>query len=132
MSPHQSTYQTLVFTSIVLASIVTGSNAFVPNQAKRSLFQPSTTTTTRYFFDFLKQDEEKEPTKTSEELEPEKATSEDTVDKIFGFFFGAKEEEPMGMKRFGRGTTLGKIVKMRHVIDTKNLIGCCEGLSCSK
>ena len=29
--------------------------------------------------------------------------SDDPVDKIFSFFFGQKEEAPMGMKRFGRG-----------------------------
>ena len=29
--------------------------------------------------------------------------SDDPVDKIFSFFFGKKEEAPMGMKRFGRG-----------------------------
>ena len=28
--------------------------------------------------------------------------SDDPVDKIFSVFFGKKEDEPMGMKRFGR------------------------------
>jgi hypothetical protein len=53
-------------------------------------------------FDFLKP---KEPEKSEEEPKENEAVdfSDDPVDKIFGFFFGAKEAEPMGMKRFGRG-----------------------------
>jgi hypothetical protein len=52
-------------------------------------------------FDFLKPKQEPE-----EEIPVEQPAdvdfSDDPIDKIFGFFFGAKEEEPMGMKRFGR------------------------------
>lgn len=52
-------------------------------------------------FDFLKP---KEPEKEKNEPKEEEAVdfSDDPVDKIFGFFFGAKEAEPFGMKRFGR------------------------------
>jgi len=42
---------------------------------------------------------------TEEEEEAEEKIddfSDDPVDKIFSFFFGKKEESPMGMKRFGR------------------------------
>lgn len=68
----------------------------------------STTTTTRYMFDFLKP---KEPEKEKNEPKEEEAVdfSDDPVDKIFGFFFGAKEAEPFGMKRFGRGVCLKNI-----------------------
>ena len=55
-------------------------------------------------FDFLKPkespEEEENPIVNEEKQE---YSSEDPVEKIFGFFFGEKEEEPMGMKRFGRG-----------------------------
>lgn len=55
-------------------------------------------------FDFLKPKQEPEPEEAEKaKEEPAPADfSDDPVDKIFGFFFGAKEEEPMGMKRFGR------------------------------
>lgn len=62
-----------------------------------------------YFFNFDKKDsdsteEEKEETKApaQEEVETEIYSDDDPVEKIFNFFFGKKEEEPMGMKRFGR------------------------------
>ena len=93
MSPRAS--YLLAAASILVVTFLESSDAFLSNQASGPRFQAARTTTTRYFFDFLKQEEEKEP---------EKVTSDDPVDKIFGFFFGAKEEEPMGMKRFGRGT----------------------------
>jgi hypothetical protein len=69
---------------------------------QRPMIQSRSMTTTRYMFDFLKP---KEPEKAKEESKEEEAAdfSDDPVDKIFGFFFGAKEAEPMGMKRFGRG-----------------------------
>jgi hypothetical protein len=55
--------------------------------------------TERYFFDFGKK---KEQTPPVEEVPPPPEEEQDIAEKIFGFFFGAKEEEPMGMKRFGR------------------------------
>jgi hypothetical protein len=64
-------------------------------------------TTQQYLFDFLKPDDKEG--KTAVKPEPandsnaQESTSDDPVDKIFSFFFGAKEENPMGMKRFGRG-----------------------------
>jgi hypothetical protein len=84
-------------------------DAFLPPTMMIPRHASSTTTTSRYMFDFLKP---KEPEKPPEE-EPEKEVqdfSEDPVDKIFGFFFGQKEEAPMGMKRFGRGMS-----KDRHL-----------------
>ena len=57
----------------------------------------------RFMFDFLKPKEpENEPEEPAVEEIKEGYSSDDPVEKIFGFFFGAKEEEPMGMKRFGK------------------------------
>ena len=57
----------------------------------------------RFMFDFLKPKEpENEPEEPVVEENKEAYSSDDPVEKIFGFFFGAKEEEPMGMKRFGK------------------------------
>ena len=58
-------------------------------------------------FDFFKKsDKEGTPSakgETKESPPEQSASSDDPVDKIFSFFFGEKEENPMGMKRFGRG-----------------------------
>jgi hypothetical protein len=54
-------------------------------------------------FDFLKPKEPEKPPEEEPEKEKAQDFSEDPVDKIFEFFFGQKEEAPMGMKRFGRG-----------------------------
>lgn len=63
-------------------------------------------------FDFLKpkegESDKKSATTTAAETSQEETQpdfSDDPVDKIFGFFFGQKEEAPMGMKRFGRGAS---------------------------
>jgi len=64
-------------------------------------------------FDFLKskeQESESLPTSSHRlddespqaEMKTEDDFSDDPVDKIFSFFFGTKEESPMGLKRFGR------------------------------
>jgi hypothetical protein len=62
-------------------------------------------------FDFLKNkdqetnnnnDESSSQAAITEEEEEIDDFSDDPVDKIFSFFFGKKEESPMGMKRFGR------------------------------
>lgn len=60
-------------------------------------------------FDFLRPKEEKESDKRIKEPSLEEQQddfSDDPVDKIFGFFFGQKEESPLGMKRFGRGASM--------------------------
>lgn len=73
----------------------------------------STSTSALCMFDFLKKkDDSDEP--LSSLLSPSEAKSDkkttgavandgdsDPVEKMFSFFFGAKEESPMGMKRFG-------------------------------
>ena len=65
----------------------------------------SSASTARYMFDFFKEKKEQEPTSSAPqqpEEEEENDFSDDPIDKIFSVFFGKKEEEPMGMKRFGR------------------------------
>ena len=73
----------------------------------------TSTTTARYMFDFLKNKKDQEESSIAaaadveEEEEVERSgnnnelSDEDPIEKIFGFFFGDKEDEPMGMKRFG-------------------------------
>jgi len=72
----------------------------------------TTTTTTLRMFDFLKgdQDKDEETKKANKDTKTETADTsitdsgydeDDPVEKIFSFFFGQKEESPMGMKRFG-------------------------------
>jgi len=64
-------------------------------------------------FDFLKSEEQESESLPSSsnrlddespqaEMKTEDGFSDDPVDKIFSFFFGKKEESPMGLKRFGR------------------------------
>ena len=83
------------------------SSAFLQTSTTRSrISRGYGSTTSRYFFDFLKQNEpEKLPEEEPEKVEEQQA-SDDPIDKIFGFFFGQKEDEPMGMKRIGRGAFL--------------------------
>ena len=91
----------------LIAVLLSSSTAFLhiktPTITSRK-FTP--TKSSRFFFDFLNQNEpEKVPEEDSQSSE-DSAVSDDPVDKIFGFFFGEKEDEPMGMKRFGRGAFL--------------------------
>jgi hypothetical protein len=77
------------------------------------LVRSSVTSTTLLMFDFLKPKEDESVMKNREsediseqqqqQQQEEGNFSDDPVDKIFGFFFGQKEDAPMGMKRFGRG-----------------------------
>lgn len=81
-------------------------NAFttVSSSIKGEIIPFQRSQTRLYMFDFLKPkespEEEENPIVKEEKQE---YSPEDPVEKIFGFFFGEKEEEPMGMKRFGRG-----------------------------
>lgn len=74
---------------------------------KRKGMHFGTSVTRLGLFDFFKQGDKQgtpTPKKETKEIQPEQsASSDDPVDKIFSFFFGEKEENPMGMKRFGRG-----------------------------
>ncbi len=61
----------------------------------------SSSTTARFVFNFL--DPKKDKNEDNKSTESSTYIDEDDpVEKIFSFFFGKKEEEPMGLKRFGR------------------------------
>ena len=59
------------------------------------------------FFNFDKKDDDEEKSKEETNNDTEKVSQkseyvdEDPVEKIFNFFFGEKEENPMGLSRFG-------------------------------
>jgi hypothetical protein len=88
--------------SILLAS--EACQAFLSPPLSISCSRCRESTTQRYFFNFGK----KEPTPTPEKEEPAAAApaepeeEPEIVEKIFTFFFGKPEEEPFGLKRFGR------------------------------
>jgi hypothetical protein len=94
---------------LVIASVSTLTEdclAFVPLPLTQNVYIGKEAPISRQnMFDFLKQDDKEE--KLAKEMEVEDDTtrdfSDDPVDKIFSFFFGEKEESPMGMKRFGMG-----------------------------
>lgn len=83
----------------------------VPTGARSVAASLSITTTSVFMFNFLEPKDDESDKKstaaaeTSQEVPPPADFSDDPVDKIFGFFFGQKEEAPMGMKRFGRGAS---------------------------
>lgn len=54
------------------------------------------------FFNINKPEEEEVETPSDENFKDGAYDEDDPVEKMFGFFFGKREEEPMGMKRFGR------------------------------
>ncbi|CAJ1946415.1 unnamed protein product [Cylindrotheca closterium] len=102
----------LLSTSLLLACL---SDAFLQRSPLSSGLSISHHESTRssaslplHMFDFLKPKEEEDksdeppPAAAAAEVEEPQDFSDDPVDKIFSFFFGAKEESPMGMKRFGR------------------------------
>lgn len=93
------------------SSLVKNSFAFAPLPMMTTtrhgyLSKDSSPLSRQNLFDFLKQDDKEGKSegesKTADDKE-EASYSDDPVDKIFSFFFGEKEESPMGMKRFGRG-----------------------------
>lgn len=101
---------TLFLTVAAMSTWVQDSFAFVPlhvpvaQQHRAYVRSREIPLSRRNLFDFLKQDDKEEkPTLEEEEVVEESSSSDDPVEKIFSFFFGAKEESPMGMKRFGRG-----------------------------
>ena len=95
---------------LVAAMALAGGSAFVPScspsatslRRQQLVERTSSTTVRRNMFDFFnKKPTEPEPQEKPEET-AESSEDQDPVEKIFGFFFGEKEAEPMGMKRFGR------------------------------
>ena len=85
-------------------------DAFAPNGLSSCQISSKPSTSSLHlgdFFNFNKNDGDTAQ-KQEEVAEPEDAPQaaveeedQDPVEKIFGFFFGAKEEKPMGMDRFG-------------------------------
>lgn len=78
--------------------------AFISSTTYQNRRVLRTSTTELFFFNFgPKKDEmqpegEETPKTSKQELAPEE---DDPVEKLFEFFFGEKEEAPMGMARFG-------------------------------
>jgi len=82
--------------------------AFVPS-VQRPLLVHKSTTTQLNFFNFNNdskdekiEDVQPEKGKGKEESAEQPYSDDDPVEKMFNFFFGAKEEAPMGMARFGK------------------------------
>ncbi len=67
-----------------------------------------TTSTARFVFNFFdpkksKDDENTDPkSKPTSNVDSNYVDEDDPVEKIFSFFFGKKEESPLGLKRFGK------------------------------
>lgn len=91
---------------VALVATVPLSCAFVPLQhiSRGPIMYP--TSTRQFLFDFFKPEDKEGKTTIPAPDTTTESISEDPVDKIFSFFFGEKEENPMGMKRFGRGAHL--------------------------
>lgn len=68
----------------------------------KSSSSSSSSTTQLHFFNFGKPEKKKEVPEPVEEKKPEPEEDLDPVEKLFSFFFGKPEEEPLGLKRFGR------------------------------
>jgi len=95
--------------SFVLCFIAAGrAQAFMASYQQSVLTSSFRSTTKQYFFDFGKKKEESKvlevptPTDASTTGAGDEYYEDDIVEKIFGFFFGKKEAEPLGLKRFGR------------------------------
>ena len=85
-------------TLAVAASFITIANGFVTPPNKLPI--QSRIQTERYFFNFGKKqpEPEPEPETKKEDTVVEDYYEDDIVEKIFNFFFGKKEAEPLGMK----------------------------------
>lgn len=89
-------------------SIFDSSGAFAPTTStvQKPLIQQTKRTTGTHlnFFNFGKdsKDEKTEDVQPEEVKEEQPYSDDDPVEKMFNFFFGAKEEAPMGMARFGK------------------------------
>ncbi len=80
---------------------------FTIAESSLSLHRPATKLHLGDFFNSNKGDSSKDTassTPTVEDSEPgnQRFDDDDPVEKLFGFFFGKKEEAPMGMARFGK------------------------------
>lgn len=72
------------------------------------------------FFNFDKKKGSEEESKKEDEVREEviskksEYVEDDPVEKLFNFFFGAKEENPMGLARFGAERFPGKMQYVFH------------------
>lgn len=92
--------------TVVLLSV--SCDAFAPNGHLSHQISKTSTSSIHLgdFFNFNKNEgdtaqQEAVAEQESSALVVEEEEDQDPVEKIFGFFFGAKEEKPMGMDRFG-------------------------------
>lgn len=74
--------------------------AFVPVSVPKMLAHKSMRTQLKFFNFNNDSDDKSEDSDTTVKEEP--YSDDDPVEKLFSFFFGAKEEAPMGMARFGK------------------------------
>lgn len=87
---------------------LSSTSKYINNHISNVQQQQQRTSTTLYlgdFFNFNKPKEEETPPPPTPEEEAAQTgyvDNEDPIEKIFGVFFGKKEAEPMGMKRFGQ------------------------------
>jgi hypothetical protein len=121
---HAARNYSLVVALVAFVELQDATHAFAPLAPPCRILRgtSSSSTTSLSMFDFLKpKEEEKSNKKNAESEEPPPDFSDDPVDKIFGFFFGQKEESPMGMKRFGRGAFVrcGEMVSIQKYARTQ-------------
>jgi hypothetical protein len=106
-----SSFIARVISCFLLVAVSQGFLAPSNSNSQKKILHPLSTATAsnsrikteRYFFNFgNKKEPEPEP-------EPEKTTQvaedyyeDDIIEKMFNFFFGKKEAEPLGLKRFGK------------------------------
>lgn len=92
--------------SLMIASFyISSAFGFTGSEVRFSPKPPPTQQliTKLHFFKFGENESIKAESEKEDKPAPQSDDSdEDPVEKIFTFFFGKKEEEPMGMKRFGR------------------------------
>jgi hypothetical protein len=94
------------FLAVSLSCSTIGNAFFLEAPIARNMLSHRRVESSLHMFDFLKPKQEPEEEEGETKIPVEQPTdvdfSDDPIDKIFGFFFGKKEEEPMGLKRFGR------------------------------
>jgi hypothetical protein len=84
-----------------LLALTTNSQAFQTPQSVRK--DTLTIRNLNNLFKFNKAEPDKNEPEIKEEFQDGAYDSDDPVEKIFSFFFGKREESPMGMARFGSG-----------------------------
>lgn len=84
--------------SLILISWTVASEAFLtPSHS----IKPTTSLSLNNFFNFNQPEKKEEKEEEEESFQDGAYDADDPIEKIFGFFFGKREEAPMGMSRFG-------------------------------